>query len=1418
MYNEEQTITPDHDIDLDERLTPTNSVTGESEDGGVFPGPNPDLFAKSASIRTARPGSMNHYMEWAQEAGLQADQDATADLYGQTHGVNGYDLLDKFKSQRGASIHTAGDCDYCGKSGHSWKAHPEAVREVEQAQNERHREEFPFGDYQPGEVVPEDFDGYEHFASRTAAGAWGDVDVEGGEYGGGGGHKPGSAGHYLEYAHRNGLHPGDDMTADRYAREHKVPIANASNLAGQFGITGSIHEAYPGKHRKAPEPEYVLPNEAEVWDAEDWLAAHPEPKFSDPREQARYEEWKKKTLRGDTEIGDRFINPYETEYEDQLVHASLRLAGGDREYLEWCRENGRRPESKGAQHDYYLDMSPTPDFADLDLGGERVAGLSDKYIDLPVHQAAANDPVSQFRTDPVTFIQRTAYLIESATGLDPRVGQYMDLVEADPMIRQAAWNDVREKAMRLRREGAVQVKDIAPNRIYASVTGDHGVYNVYVYKGASLTGSNSIDQWHCGCEWGKWAFKRKHTFVGRLCSHGLAAYFTMQSAHQTGSPRQQKLPKRKKPTRSLPIVSPSSRSRHSQKLAYDEHLLGPDGKLPYETFLQVHNISPDHPKAKDWYQQEVSGGSGGDIPQRAKSLEDYYAGLPRPSDELADSLRGKFGPSHYLDYLDRTGSVLDDYKSWVSDVNMGVVDVPSADAYMSQLDEQPDAEEAKKVYDYVYDNFTERPQRNYDVDGYTFDPDKVWDGGNGHDNDALRSQGKPDRLSPDLYRVPDGEEQKSIDVEKDERKTTGPDQITAKVDKKWAEDHADKDDEHEPIVHFSMRKEALTYTADEGLLTKLRELSAEPASENLGNMKERNREVAEVVQELRDRGYDASLFVAMRREANDTLDGIVDFMTYGPGGNDKKREQANPVDQYGLPGKGRDEQPVAAIPNRSGLGSGPDPALAEVKGTATSVNNVTPAAGAGGDSSGGGGGAAGDGGGSDWTPNGIKDPIGAGDYKIQSGDTLTSISERSGVGIDDLMSGNSQITNKDLIFADDNMKIPGSPAAGGEAPAPAAAEVGGEAPAAPPPAGADSTSGAPAPDIGPPNSTGFAPPTTPNLTVSSRYFYAEEDDDPTKKLNIDQNSSLFGTSAGGAEADAKAPAAAAAPAAPAAKAAPAAAAPAASTEQIMTPNFNNKPPVQTAEPSDGSKRLEDQAPSGAVNTGDGGIGSVMPILEGLGGAVMPLVTQTLGPLASGIGSAIGNGLSGLFTASSEVADGDDAQLSNFDDGSSAIDPAFAGSGPSRKDWFSTSEEWHNHHDYIDLLDEPEGDLISYKTQPKQAAHEWDEKSVKEWVKRHDPNFRDDEKEEINFVRKDDDDSDIVRQFQANIGNTALGSGAGGGGSYSDDAIAQAAQGFLRTAGRVYSLAEQQELMDETHPKGARNLPGLDLTGTHYLEG
>lgn len=162
----------------------------------------------------------------------------------------------------------------------------------------------------------------------------------------------------------------------------------------------------------------------------------------------------------------------------------------------------------------------------------RPAGLDPKFA-FPSAPINLNDPVFQFRTDPLAFMNRTA----QTANLDPQVGEYQLLIEADKQLREAAWKDVRAKALRLRREGRVKVKDVAPDRIYASVDGDHGTYDVMIVKGSEYApsfgggGSQSISNWRCACKWGEWAYKRQMRFVGRLCSHGLATYHEMQSQH-----------------------------------------------------------------------------------------------------------------------------------------------------------------------------------------------------------------------------------------------------------------------------------------------------------------------------------------------------------------------------------------------------------------------------------------------------------------------------------------------------------------------------------------------------------------------------------------------------------------------------------------------------------------------------------------------------------------------------------------------------------------------------------------------------------------------------------------------------------------------------------------------------------------------
>lgn len=92
---------------------------------------------------------------------------------------------------------------------------------------------------------------------RTAGGGWGDVDVDQGE-GSGKGSPSGSAQHYLEYARRNGLSPKDSLTADRYSREHGVPLERSRDYARKHadktGPEMDIAAPFPKKKDKDLKP------------------------------------------------------------------------------------------------------------------------------------------------------------------------------------------------------------------------------------------------------------------------------------------------------------------------------------------------------------------------------------------------------------------------------------------------------------------------------------------------------------------------------------------------------------------------------------------------------------------------------------------------------------------------------------------------------------------------------------------------------------------------------------------------------------------------------------------------------------------------------------------------------------------------------------------------------------------------------------------------------------------------------------------------------------------------------------------------------------------------------------------------------------------------------------------------------------
>ena len=369
-------------------------------------------------------------------------------------------------------------------------------------------------------------------------------------------------------------------------------------------------------------------------------------------------------------------------------------------------------------------------------GTRHLAGLSDKYIQIEADADHYNDPVVRFRDDPIREINRVGYMLSDMHD-DDRMDHYAALVDSDSHIREAAWSDVRQKAQRIRREGKMDVHDIDDNKIYATVHGDHGDYDVMIVKGG--LGGNSITQWTCSCDWGRHAFKRKVLHVGRLCSHGLAGWLEMQS-HELGEAAK---------------------------------------KHPYK----------------------------------------------------------------------KRADVVDDYTSYNDENNDGHVDKATVDNFISQPHEDGGIEpmtpeDVTKLYNYVEDNKTQPGRRNYEVP-YTFDPDKVYKAA-----DVLRTQ--PHSLTPDLRFVPEGEDSHFEDVEEDERETTGPEQIVHFSRRYYAGEELDP----EPYRDFDGGGE---------LLDELREESSTPLEEDFGNMRDRNDDVREIVEELREKGYDADQFVASRQ-------------------------------------------------------------------------------------------------------------------------------------------------------------------------------------------------------------------------------------------------------------------------------------------------------------------------------------------------------------------------------------------------------------------------------------------------------------------------------------------------------------------------------------------------------------------------
>lgn len=271
--------------------------------------------------------------------------------------------------------------------------------------------------------------------------------------------------------------------------------------------------------------------------------------------------------------------------------------------------------------------------------------LGDKYV-TPMFLMAANhftDPVQMFRDDPSGYIERSASIVHDAD-LD-RYSALLDVEarEAGGWDKTAAWRDVSAKASRLRKEGRVHVKDIGPDRIYANVDGDHGTYETMITKGSALggydayysEGGQSVGNWRCSCKWGEWAHQRRFTFIGRLCSHGLASYWTMQSQHQSpdsprgySDPRRDKLKTKRSNRREACWPGCEENEAHAKKFHKDkEGAIAPDHGLNY---LVDHYGPNDHADLEH------------DFADRTHAAEDYAhrTDLPGEADDVPLGLVG----------------------------------------------------------------------------------------------------------------------------------------------------------------------------------------------------------------------------------------------------------------------------------------------------------------------------------------------------------------------------------------------------------------------------------------------------------------------------------------------------------------------------------------------------------------------------------------------------------------------------------------------------------------------------------------------------------------------------------------------------------------------------------------------------------
>lgn len=98
----------------------------------------------------------------------------------------------------------------------------------------------------------------------------------------------------------------------------------------------------------------------------------------------------------------------------------------------------------------------------------------------------------------------------------------------------AAWDDIREKAKRIRETNGVRILAVDSRHIAGQVKGDDSTYDTVL---EFAPGTKELALWDCTCPWSKYAWGRTRQwkkFEGRQCAHALALGWEAQSRGMFG--------------------------------------------------------------------------------------------------------------------------------------------------------------------------------------------------------------------------------------------------------------------------------------------------------------------------------------------------------------------------------------------------------------------------------------------------------------------------------------------------------------------------------------------------------------------------------------------------------------------------------------------------------------------------------------------------------------------------------------------------------------------------------------------------------------------------------------------------------------------------------------------------------------------